>query len=600
MLVGPDEFSNVTKQLTTVLANCKAREMHYIGVARERQIPAILTKEFVERISTVQLEISNSRDTFASYKSGAVPHVKLHAFLIFVSSPKNLRRFLSKLRKSALWNPWAFYILVESETVETGCENAKEFLAATLNLELYSSTFLCLRKDKGAMLYTYNPYMNYAPRPWTKVDTYRNSSRNLTWTMYKKKFLPEQTSCEDLTFDKTTSLGGYTVKLLALQIPPFLSFNPKNCTLDTFGGMDGLTAQVLWRTLNVSLATTCINATDSYKFLPEVHSGHHDILMNRQWIFNKPNMSITYPHAASGINVLTRFPGYQTEYLKILNFMNPKVIVCIFLVCILTTFVLTNCIGRGACSAALEVLRMSTSTATLHQPRETSLRIYLITVIFLFAITGPSFHSNLSSLLTLPVPEKLVDTAEDLKASGYPIYTFDAYKNAIYDEVLYSRLRTIDHWDCSDYVENERSATCAAEVMSLTRVAFEKDLYLSKHSLSTLYVSYIVRPYWSLIDRVTSVLSRMTQCGLVDYWRVITVAHYKHKWEVLQKKNRKKKFEVMILEDLAFCFWILGFGLGLSSLVFVGEVLHGRFARGGRGARGSRVKRAGPIYPFTN
>lgn len=264
--------------------------------------------------------------------------------------------------------------------------------------------------------------------------------------------------------------------------------------------------------------------------------------------------------------------------------MSPQLIGGILLVAVFTVLVLRVLAGRGLSSSCLEVTRIMINSSVLLFPRATPLRIYMITVIFLFLITGTTFQGSLSSLLTSSTSKPNIDDSEALKRTGYPIYAFTNYRNAIQDTVLRSRVRPIDNQDCSGYVIEFPNVVCVADRARLMRIAFENNLHMSRNKITKLHMGYVTRPNFPLVKRIGMMLMSMSQGGLIQHWYHETVAVYETKWEIKMHEMKIKKYRTMKASDFLFAFYVLFFGLGISIATLLAEL---SFAR----SRGSRQRR---------
>jgi len=253
--------------------------------------------------------------------------------------------------------------------------------------------------------------------------------------------------------------------------------------------------------------------------------------------------------------------------------MNPYLIVGILVVFIVTVFILRISVDHRMSTALLEVMRITTNVSILHVPRDTPLKIYLIIVILMFLITSSIFHGSLSAVLTSSTSRPNIDDIEALKEAGFPIYTYAGYKTVIYDSVLRSRVRETDRWDCSKYVIEYPNTACMADRNRLTKIAFEKDLHVSKHRIINLYMGYVTRPNFPLIKKMGTRLLSISQAGLTNYWREKTLFVYKNKWIIKEKAMKKKQYRTLNVSDLLFVFYILFVGLGVAILVFLSELL---------------------------
>ncbi|XP_076281887.1 uncharacterized protein LOC143209717 [Lasioglossum baleicum] len=567
-----NQFEALTEVLTTVLSNCKITHQNTVGILTSANATIKWSKESLKSVSIINI------NDIQQFPRRTILEQNLHTFLITVPSTYHLKNIITTLRGTSLWNPSALYIILDDRTTQASCEGAYQFLKIMWKEELLSSTFACVdRQSSNYRMFTFNPFTSWAPKSWQPVN--ENNHHENHWTLLSQMMEPGQLNCDSLSFRKTRTLGGHVIKAIALDSPPGLRIDPEIKGLGKLSGLDGWLARIIWQKLNATVhLTEILNTTHYYEFLPLVSRGVYDLLLNSQYIFNKPNATTTYPVQNSGISILTRYPEDEIAYKKILKFMNPIFILAIAIVYLITVVFLEVFLHRGIVDSSLEVIRMTLTISMMRFPERSAFRIYLVTVFLLFMLTSSTFQSNLSSLLTSPSPTLTVDSTEELIESEFSIYTYHRYKNAIFDDVLFSRTKTVNHWDCSEEVKVHENAACVADRTVLLRIAFKKDLYLSKHRIQTLFTAFVVRPNWLLKDRVSDLLMHLSDGGLITFWWEKSVDTYLRKW-MKKVDDSKRTYEVMKLKGLDFAFYILVLGLGSGLLAFFVEIGARRWKR---------------------
>lgn len=161
--------------------------MNYVGLFRDTEIPGSWSSGFMRNTPTIRLRVSNLDKPFHSrnaHYNSFIRHDKLHAFVLFISSPSNLRHLIERLMGSIWWNPLAFYAIVD--VTANVCQQPGVYLSIAWNLDLESSVFLCIDPDEGHAVYTFNRYGNPAPRIWHVVEL-SVEEENRTWDMLKHK-----------------------------------------------------------------------------------------------------------------------------------------------------------------------------------------------------------------------------------------------------------------------------------------------------------------------------------------------------------------------------------------------------------------------------
>lgn len=172
-----------------ILRGCLNNEMNYIGLVRGIEIPESWSSGFMKNAPTIRLRVLVS-NIDKSFHSRSTPHDsfsrydKLHAFVLFISSPSNLKRLIERLMGSIWWNPLAFYAIVD--TTANTCRQPEAYLSIAWNLDLESSVYLCVNSNEEHVAYTYNRYGNPAPGIWYAVASSINDESR-TWDMLEHK-----------------------------------------------------------------------------------------------------------------------------------------------------------------------------------------------------------------------------------------------------------------------------------------------------------------------------------------------------------------------------------------------------------------------------
>jgi len=115
----------------------------------------------------------------------------------------------------------------------------------------------------------------------------------------------------------------------------------------------------------------------------------------------------------SGVCVIAQPKKPVSEFIKIITFMSPEVIMGIIAICLLTYVIFVKSVGY--IKAGLEVMRLVVYGGFLHPPKIDSARIFICMALILFLNINALFQSHLSSLLTVPVYYRDIDTIESLK-----------------------------------------------------------------------------------------------------------------------------------------------------------------------------------------
>lgn len=153
--------------------------------------------------------------------------------------------------------------------------------------------------------------------------------------------------------------------------------------------------------------------------------------------------------------------------------------------------------------------------------------------------------------------------------AGYTFYGAKIFKDMIDDPVLKSRYKLVSYKDCKEHVENSSTAVCVGDCYHMYYRIKGQDLIKSR-MLMPMIQSYVTREDWPLYNRVNDIIQQMMQTGLIKKPRDDILLEIKRKREK-RIASKKKSFKVMLLKQLAFSFYILGFGYACAIIIFVLE-----------------------------
>lgn len=160
-----------------------------------------------------------------------------------------------------------------------------------------------------------------------------------------------------------------------------------------------------------------------------------------------------------------------------------------------------------------------------------------------------------------------------LQKSGYTIYGSETLKPMLNDRVLESRYVTVTYDECKEFVENSTTAACLGDCFHLYYRIKGQELIRSR-ILIEVTQSYVTREDWPLYKRVDDIIQQMTQAGLILKSRADFLEEIRR--ERYRKIAKKKGFKVMLLKQLAFCFYFLIIGYTCATIVFILELVVGR------------------------
>ncbi|XP_031839747.2 uncharacterized protein LOC116430148 [Nomia melanderi] len=530
---------------------------------------------------------ASSRYSYTVFKRHNFVHLlwKLNQFAVIASSQPLLRQLLQRIKDSTWSNFNGFHVLIDRRTEERGCADAYRFLWTAWEYDLINSIFLCVDPAEGIVVYAYDPFSGRAPDGWQAAGYFKGRSGH-PWVLLKRKYQDGMQMCENLWFDKTKDLNGYEVRMHAIAYEPHLKIDLDKPGLDKFTGDNSEIVKIVFDKLNATLNVAVHNGSEAYELggigsdgtmvgmLADVASGQVDMGMNVRTLHAIWRIGNTYPHGQDGLCVITRRSGHISEYIKILSFISPEVIIGNIVVFVITLLVLAK--YQGFQSASLNVIRLLTCVSMLRMPHHTAYRILLSNVLLLILIVNTLLQSHWASLLTAPVSLPNIRTAEDLKASNYKIYGSWYYAECIHDPKLRARYHGVDNYrECKEQVLRTPSTACLDDCLHLYVGLDTKRFYRSRWIQHSVQV-YPTRENWPLFNRVSYLIRGTVEAGLVRMWKKASLRQIYLNWKRRQLDDNKK-FRTVELKHITFGFYILGVGNTSAALVFLVELAIGAY-----------------------
>ena len=88
-----------------------------------------------------------------------------------------------KIRNSIWWNSYGYYF-IKNILTSGSCDEAYLFLKIAWKFDILAVIFLCFHPFSEIQMYTFNPFTNYAPKPWKQIQTY-NQENGHPFTLFK-------------------------------------------------------------------------------------------------------------------------------------------------------------------------------------------------------------------------------------------------------------------------------------------------------------------------------------------------------------------------------------------------------------------------------
>lgn len=214
--------------------------------------------------------------------------------------------------------------------------------------------------------------------------------------------------------------------------------------------------------------------------------------------------------------------------------------------------------------------------------------IIYVVITFFF---NSAYQSQMTSLFTVPRKPHQIDTLDELALADMKIYTLFRFKRMLgrnlrsnlHRRILPRLVAMQENEQISEINEHKNTAVICKDHIATYAVAQKENLVdgepfyriMSERPMPSI-VCYVVRYGSPLLTRLNSVVSRLTEAGIMDHWRKQTVdgMAIKRNAEYSRQKNLSKKENMLTMTNLNNLFWFLVGGWVLSAVVWVFEIVY--------------------------
>ncbi|XP_043269581.1 uncharacterized protein [Venturia canescens] len=231
-----------------IMKSCYVEKVKEVGIVGDVPDSFFATLSTGEPIATVLID-NDERPVETDAVSKWSRH-KLHVFVITAPSPLELERILVDLRNSRWWNHMAQFYILDSSAKETGCSGTFGFLWTAWRMDILGAKFICNQGADESLIYTFNPYTDYAPSPWKLERTYKGVNEH-PWALLVQKYHERLNKCENIDFDPTKEAGKYEARMTVSESDVFLN-STKNGRISPYEHTD-IFLQIMSRYMNITL-----------------------------------------------------------------------------------------------------------------------------------------------------------------------------------------------------------------------------------------------------------------------------------------------------------------------------------------------------------
>ncbi|CAG5075191.1 Protein of unknown function [Cotesia congregata] len=365
------------------------------------------------------------------------------------------------------------------------------------------------------MMYTYNPFTNYAPHPWKEIEV--TEKPNSRWTLYNLRFTNEKEACHVIEFDKTKLLNGYTIKISASDRyynSKFVYLKNSNSVLKT-----GARDMNLYLSSLKNIKKYKVSAIPVYFEIP--------FLIATQYRNNSQPPQIN--------SVIDSYTG---------------MIMIVSLLSLITVIVLINKYQFGGAFRDVYLLLLDMEVL-LPLNRCFSRVVFLSAFLFAF-VFSPLLEGQFFALLAKPTYRN-VENLKDLYEYKYQVRFFlNVYKD-ILDTGLWTTDQDIKYLHknkkgnfhgCLKLAHKESSTACIDAAEFILKNAPKFKLHISKEVLFPSYYVHITRADWPLKDRVGKKIVQAFEAGFNYYNNRTFILDQLKKMKAVEKVAEFEKYDI--------------------------------------------------------
>ncbi|XP_057329230.1 uncharacterized protein LOC130670072 [Microplitis mediator] len=525
-----------------------------------------------------------------NFKASDYQKLSFSKWPTYVLSSNQLQTILREMKSSSWWNIDSRFLIVE--TSNESCNNAWNTLQLMWKNNLLSSVFICQYSDNSVALYTYNPYVNYAPYSWQKVKNPVNE-QDSQWTLYKRLNSQDGPDCDNLFFDKTKYLNGHNVIGDGLVRSGVSSESGKAYNISSLSDKllyyNSKVFLEIFRSLNVTPTIYYTSLIDLVKtgnrtsdiLYKNLVDNTHDIFLTIVVFTNaNSNLNFLYPRHVENLLIVTRPQRVLSFFEEAGSICSTEVIVLTVLIFLITLIVLMICKRLDFVSGLLEILRLLLSISMESQFYRYSLKIYFTFVLFFVMVINNEYQGRMSAYST-KIQHDVVNSITDLQNLKYSIYMATYLREIVGVDDWTDEQKKYVHYsndDCYKFVidDDEFRTACVGYVGRNLAAAIKHDLHVVLDN-NQKFASCRVRRDWPLKTKIDKILTKLTDSGLLKYWKDIQITNpiQRHKIKEIEMWD---SYREIVPSDLYYIFLLWAVCLLTSAIIFIFEIFSDRLS----------------------
>ncbi|XP_044582305.1 uncharacterized protein LOC123263524 [Cotesia glomerata] len=514
-------------------------------------------------------------------------------YILRFESMQKLVPLIFGLMGSTIWNIKSPIFILDISG-GTHDRNASMVLAFLGRLDILVSYYVCYDEKKDStVVYTLNPYTQYAPPPWNQVKfANANSSRKIKSTLYSLQYSGDlKNNYKNIYFDKTEHLDGHEIKLMAYIIQKNVPEQYKQRHIIAYmKSVEKFKDDTLNSLSDYMKVTASFKISEINSDFVNVDAGFDEKLFNNQYdaIDRMRQLADTNPRLTDFLtqyremhySILTKKTNYLMVVTEIdinLQFILMTLLV-LFLIAVLIIMNNKFNVSRGI----MDIVSMSLNMGIISPMGRLSMKIiYFFGFLFIFVVM-PEFQGQISAILSQPA-RRNVETLKDLFNKKYhvfyhPILTRDMFNAKLWlteaDQKYLHPSGFHDRYKCAKEAQQNSTIACIdlTEVQLRHYLRFQ-NLYVSKEITFKKYFVYWTKKNWALKDKINKVRSIPVETGLIYHYNEEITNNLWKKIEKMEKIKEAENYERIDFEILVFYVIVFAATLLWSLVIFGIELL---------------------------
>ncbi|KAH0557720.1 hypothetical protein KQX54_010785 [Cotesia glomerata] len=364
--------------------------------------PVIVTVDLIDvvyeitRDKTANLSIIVIDDHFSS-KVIKEYYPRHPSFVLSGDSLEALMKNIHEIKTAKIWNVKSLFVIVGTQ-----CQNSAAVLKLLWEIEALSSFYICQDEfNNQTLIFTFNPFSNYAPKPWERVVGFNNAK-----------------ICESIKFNKSARLDGFPLKGFKDGIRSNASFR-KNQEI-----LSPLTNDFFKTSLSMINSTPEVDTIYDVSYRNPFKNRTHDFLWKPYIIkFTAVKyVDIMASYDQDSYVILTRRQKTVPVISQIIdcyfNVWTVNILVFILTIILILIYINHNYHLR---EALMDMLSLMLDMEMIVPMRRMSMRLTFFSARLFMLIFNSTLQGHLSAVLAKPARQQ-VDTLEQLYVNHFHVH----------------------------------------------------------------------------------------------------------------------------------------------------------------------------------